>query len=208
MSCPPNYLWQSWLESSFPGYTAATEPGTAQSIAQDPTVKSVTDKAAPALQALNDKTAPALQSLNEQTAPALKALNEKATAATTAIQDSEIVQTVKRRATEGVETVKAKAREFEARTGVAVPQSIGGKEGASKAQTFSSPSGETIEKTSERESKPKQSAKKLNIKNTAIKFSLDQTLGAAVNNVLFIAGIGALRGKSLADIVASVQSVS
>ncbi|KAK4964339.1 hypothetical protein LTR66_012340 [Elasticomyces elasticus] len=38
--------------------------------------------------------------------------------------------------------------------------------------------------------------KKLNVANTAVKFALDQTLGAAFNTVLFIAGIGALRGHS------------
>jgi protein Mpv17 len=39
--------------------------------------------------------------------------------------------------------------------------------------------------------------KSLDIKNTAIKFALDQTLGAAVNTLLFIAGIDLLRGRSV-----------
>lgn len=47
--------------------------------------------------------------------------------------------------------------------------------------------------------------KKLNITNTAIKFSLDQTFGAAVNTVLFIAGIALLRGYSFATIQRDVQ---
>jgi len=40
------------------------------------------------------------------------------------------------------------------------------------------------------------SSKRLNKKNTVIKFLLDQTLGAVVNNLLFIAGIGLIRGKT------------
>ena len=219
LSCPPNYLWQSWLEATFPGYTAASDSGTAQSIANDPTVKSVTEKAGPALQALNEKTAPAIQAfndtagpawqaLNDKAGPALQSLNDTAVAATTAIQDSDVVQTVKRRATEGVETVKAKAKEFEARTGVNSTRSLGPQGGGAR-QTFSTPSGEAVEKkASQVEMKASSSAKKLNIKNTAIKFSLDQTLGAVFNNVLFIAGIGALRGESLIKIIANVRSVS
>ena len=67
ISCPPNYLWQSWLEKTYPGYTSPDEPGTATSIAQLPAVKSATDTAAPALQAINEKTAPTLQVLSEKT---------------------------------------------------------------------------------------------------------------------------------------------
>lgn len=233
MSCPPNWLWQQWLEASFPGYTLASEPGTADSLANDPTVKLVTDKAgpafqalnektAPALQALNDRTAPALQALNDKTAPALQALNDKATpalqalsdkasAATTAIQENEVVQIVKRRATEGVETVKSKAMEFEALT-AGKPNNLSPKSGSvTRAQTFSTPDGQTIEKRDDggapQQSQKAVGAKKLNIKNTAIKFSLDQTFGAVINNLLFIIGIGALRGRPVLDIAASVKSV-
>lgn len=39
--------------------------------------------------------------------------------------------------------------------------------------------------------------RKLSIKNTAAKFLLDQTFGAAVNTVLFIVGIALLQGRSL-----------
>jgi hypothetical protein len=43
----------------------------------------------------------------------------------------------------------------------------------------------------------KDTPKTLNIRNTAIKFFLDQTLGATVNTLLFIAGIDAMRGRSV-----------
>ena len=38
--------------------------------------------------------------------------------------------------------------------------------------------------------------KQLNIRNTATKFLLDQTVGAAVNTTMFIMGIAMLRGQS------------
>lgn len=174
------------------------------SITQDPRVKSVTEK-----------TGPALQSLNEKAGPALQTLNEKASAASTAIEETEVFQNVKRRATEGVETVKAKAQELEARSGVAFPKkSLSQTHGVVRAQTFSTPNGQAIEKTTadsdqvQPEGKVERDGKKLNIKNTAIKFALDQTLGAVINNAMFIAGISALRGKPLEQIVASVRSVS
>ncbi|KAF2172396.1 hypothetical protein M409DRAFT_17630 [Zasmidium cellare ATCC 36951] len=50
-----------------------------------------------------------------------------------------------------------------------------------------------------------KSPRKLSIKNTAIKFALDQTVGATFNTVLFIAGIGLIRGQSLALIQQDVQ---
>lgn len=49
--------------------------------------------------------------------------------------------------------------------------------------------------------------KKFNVRNTAIKFTLDQTLGAVVNTLLFIAGIGALQGKGGEEIYLSCQEV-
>lgn len=54
-------------------------------------------------------------------------------------------------------------------------------------------------------SKPREAVKKLNIKNTAIKFCLDQTVGAAVNTILFIAGIALMRGHSLESIQQDIQ---
>jgi hypothetical protein len=44
--------------------------------------------------------------------------------------------------------------------------------------------------------------------NAGIKFFLDQSLGAAANTLLFIAGMGFLRGESSAGIVEAVQQVS
>ena len=49
--------------------------------------------------------------------------------------------------------------------------------------------------------------KKLNLRNTAAKFALDQTLGAWVNTILFIAGVGALKGLRGQEIVEAVQNV-
>ncbi|KAL1311233.1 hypothetical protein AAFC00_001423 [Neodothiora populina] len=220
MSCPPNYLWQSWLEATFPGYTAASEHGTMDSIAQNAGVKQITDKTGPALQALNEKTAPALQSISDTTGPALQALNEKTapafqtisdqtSAAASATQDSEIVHQVRRRATEGVETVKAKAKEYEARAGL--NSAFTKASDLITPQTFSTPDGKIIEKAADGAVQPdtrSSTKKKLNVKNTAIKFSLDQTFGAIVNTVFFIAGIGALRGESLAYIASNVKNDS
>lgn len=45
----------------------------------------------------------------------------------------------------------------------------------------------------------------LNLKNTAIKFALDQTVGATFNTVLFIAGVALLRGQTWDVIQAKVQ---
>lgn len=50
--------------------------------------------------------------------------------------------------------------------------------------------------------------KKLHKGNTAVKFVLDQTLGAIINSYLFIAGIGALKGKATSTILADCQRVS
>ncbi|KAF2717459.1 hypothetical protein K431DRAFT_334029 [Polychaeton citri CBS 116435] len=41
---------------------------------------------------------------------------------------------------------------------------------------------------------------KLNVKNTAVKFALDQSLGAAVNTIMFIAGMGLIAGEPLQQI--------
>lgn len=212
MSCPPNYLWQAWLEATFPGYTPASESGTADSIANHPTVKNATDRAGPAIQALNEKATPAVRAINEKAAPAMRAINEKASAASTAIQDNEVIQGVKRRATDGLETVKAKARGIDARTGISSKASASVGELMTPARKFSTPDGQIIEKPDEDEvqagDKPAGSVKKLNIKNTAIKFSLDQTFGAVVNNVLFITSIGALRGEPSGQIITDVRTVS
>ena len=46
------------------------------------------------------------------------------------------------------------------------------------------------------------------VKNTAIKFFIDQTVGATVNTLLFIVGMGALKGFSGEEIVGAVKEVS
>ncbi|KAK3069881.1 hypothetical protein LTR53_011443 [Teratosphaeriaceae sp. CCFEE 6253] len=92
LACPPNYLWQKWLEGQFPGYT--------QKLSSTPTPQ-------------KEKR----EEMSEKSVPSNPA------------------------------TAAAKAE------------------------------------------------KKLNITNTLIKFALDQTLGAAANTVLFIAGIALLRGQ-------------
>ncbi|KAK1060476.1 hypothetical protein LTR74_011822 [Friedmanniomyces endolithicus] len=51
----------------------------------------------------------------------------------------------------------------------------------------------------------RKAKRKLNAVNTCIKFLLDQTLGAAVNTVIFIAGIALLRGASLDSLGQKVQ---
>jgi len=43
---------------------------------------------------------------------------------------------------------------------------------------------------------PQKAKKQLSIRNTIIKFLLDQTIGAAVNTVMFIMGIAMLRGQN------------
>lgn len=47
----------------------------------------------------------------------------------------------------------------------------------------------------------------LSITNTAIKFFLDQSLGCWVNTFLFIAVMGAMKGKSVDTIIFSLKNV-
>lgn len=51
-------------------------------------------------------------------------------------------------------------------------------------------------------------AKQLNIRNTAIKFLLDQTVGSLFNTVVFIAGIAALQGETGEVVLERVWNVS
>nr|POE59344.1 protein sym1 [Quercus suber] len=53
---------------------------------------------------------------------------------------------------------------------------------------------------------PTKSKKSLNIRNTASKFLLDQTFGAAVNTVLFIAVLALFRGESWGGVAEEVKS--
>lgn len=48
----------------------------------------------------------------------------------------------------------------------------------------------------------------LNVGNTIKKLALDQTVGATVNTVLFMAVIGALKGLGGGDIVDAIKQVS
>lgn len=112
ISCPPNYLWQTWLEASFPGYAESLSSSEKEKLMDDTVVgKSTT----------TSSEKPGLRSRN-------------------------------------------------------------GEKGAITAA--SSPS-------------PDKVKKKLSIRNTIVKFLLDQSIGAAVNTVMFIMGIAMLRGQSL-----------
>jgi hypothetical protein len=192
ISCPPNYLWQSWMESTFPGYTSPDDAGTVASIAQQPQVKAALDAAAPTLQRIDETAAPVLQ---------------KASAATTALADSDTVKNARRRASEGVDTVKAKAKELEARAGI--NQSPLAKP-PTRAQTFSTHDGQAVEKkidTTFAQPPASSNPKALSIKNTAIKFALDQTFGAVINNAMFIVGIAFLKGQSLDTALSALRTV-
>ena len=109
LSCPPNYLWQTWLEAAFPGYT--------DSLSADEKEK------------LIDETVTGRSTATDKTG--LRSRDEKKATLT----------------------------------------------------TESAPS-------------PQKAKKQLSIRNTATKFLLDQSIGAAVNTVMFIMGIAMLRGQS------------
>jgi hypothetical protein len=192
ISCPPNYLWQSWMESTFPGYTSPDDAGTVESLAQQPQVKAALDAAAPTLQRIEETAAPVMQ---------------KASAATTALSDSDIVKNARRRASEGVDAVKAKAKELEARAGInQAPMA----ETPTRSQTFSTSDGQAVEKkidTTFAQPPASSKPKALSIKNTAIKFALDQTFGAAANNALFIVGIAFLKGQSVDTALSALHTV-
>ncbi|KAK5115044.1 hypothetical protein LTR62_001741 [Meristemomyces frigidus] len=126
LSCPPNYLWQSWLEGQFPGYATSLPPLEKEALVDDATTGSNTGT------------------------------------------DSNSNASKRGKSTGGAMTEKT---------------------------TPSSPT-QIVTKAK----------KTLNLRNTAIKFSLDQTLGAAANTILFIAGIALLRGHSLDSIYSDLQT--
>ncbi|TID16014.1 integral membrane protein [Venturia nashicola] len=66
---------------------------------------------------------------------------------------------------------------------------------------------EVPNKTDEK-AKALQRKKVFSVKNTLIKFALDQTLGAAVNIPLFIVIIGVVKGRSMNTITNNVKAVS
>ncbi|GAB7363211.1 hypothetical protein MBLNU230_g3493t1 [Neophaeotheca triangularis] len=116
MACPPNFLWQGWLEAQFPGYTSELSPTQKERLVDD--------------------------------------------------------------------TVRGGSTATDSKNSNGSTRKRGKETDAAMTSTSTDPN-------------PVQAKKKLNIKNTGIKFALDQTLGAGVNTVMFIAGIGLLRGKSL-----------
>jgi len=192
LNTPPNVLWQSWLENTYPGYTSPEESGTADSIAKHPSVQDAREKAAPVVQSINEKTS----------------------AATTAITENETIKGITRRATEGVDKVKSNAAEIIARTSDLVRNQTTKMGSPKRAMTFSTPDGQVLEKPAGSGSDNQlqddvgvksDNQKKLNIKNTAIKFGLDQTIGALVNTVVFIAGMAALRGQGLEQMWIEIQ---
>lgn len=54
----------------------------------------------------------------------------------------------------------------------------------------------------------KRETKKLHVRNTLIKLVLDQSVGAAVNTIAFIATMGSLRGQSRGEVFEAVARVS
>lgn len=117
LCCPPNFLWQSWLEGRFPGYADKLSQREQEQLVDDVVT--------------GQSSSPCLTS--EKT----KAMTTESTTPKNAM-------------------IKAKNQ--------------------------------------------------LNVTNTAIKFALDQTFGAAVNTVLFIAGIALLRGHSFPSIQDDVRN--
>ncbi|KAI6907598.1 hypothetical protein KC318_g4790 [Hortaea werneckii] len=122
LACPPNFLWQSWLEGQFPGYTDALAPTEKERLVDD-------------------------------------AVSGKASGARSSERDPD--QVAKRTSN----------KDSGAMTGQSVTAD------------------------------PKKASKKLNKKNTLIKFSLDQTIGAGVNTVLFLIGLPLLRGQTDLEIL-------
>lgn len=113
ISCPPNFLWQTWLETAFPGYSKDMSP--------------------------QEKG---------------KLVDEKVGGHSTATDSAD---------------TNLRGRNSEKKQSSPTPDS------APKAQ---------------------EGKQQFSILNTAIKFLLDQSVGAAVNTVLFIMGIAKLRGQS------------
>jgi len=173
IACPPNVIWQTFLENTFPGYTAPNSPGT-----------------------LDEKTN---QEISEKTAEFTKPLEEKIEATSSAINDNETVKELKRRATSGLNAAKTTVNEIdEMAQKAASNMNLPGMKKDGQAIT-SNPGPGNVSKTDT------TSSKRLNVRNTAIKFALDQTIGAVFNTVLFIAGMGLLKGQSFALVTEAVK---
>ena len=207
LSCPPNVLWQSWLEETFPGYTSPSEFGTVD----DKTEQEISEKAAAIARPIEEKASALARPLEEQAAALVKPLEEKAAAASSAIAENDTVKAIKRRATEGMDIVKNKAREIDERISPALPRKATADAKAVTANTTPQQSAEkeddSIAVTPTAVDSKAAPAKKLNIKNTAIKFSLDQSIGALVNTILFIGGMQLLKGAPLVQALAAVRRV-
>jgi len=217
LACPPNVLWQSWLERTFPGYTVGTVPGTIdeQTSKQiEEASKQISEKTAAATQTLedeavaaskqiSDKAAPVARALEEKAAPVTRVLEEKAAAASSAINDNQTVQEFKRRASDGLDKVRSTVKEIDglARRATA---NASAKAGFSPAQNTQI----GVAASAKADYGNATTDKRLNVRNTAIKFALDQTLGAVINTILFIAGMGMLRGAPTEQITTSVKRAS
>ncbi|TKA70407.1 hypothetical protein B0A49_05118 [Cryomyces minteri] len=201
LTCPPNFLWQQWLEDSFPGYTHASEPGTTKSIAERPAIKDINEKAHAVYETASEKTSAAVNAAADH--PAIKSVARSATDTVNTIADKAsqyggTLYDLKRRRTTAIEKsgtngFPERVQIFSAANGAPVKRAI-----------VTTPNGVVIEKESSR-TKPKEQ-KKLNVRNTATKFALDQTVGAMVNTLLFIIGIGALRGNNGSQIMAAIRT--
>ena len=121
LSCPPNYLWQSWLEASFPGYSDSLTPREKEKLVDDTVTGHSSSTATPPKDSL-------------------RARDEKQAALTS---DS-------------------------------APQ-------------------------------PAKAKQQLSVRNTVIKFLLDQSVGSVANTVMFIMGTAMLRGRSWEQSVAATR---
>ncbi|KAL9081160.1 MAG: hypothetical protein Q9157_000251 [Trypethelium eluteriae] len=132
LSTPPNFLWQEWLEDTFPGHTPDTT-----------------------------------------SAPSTKAKQEP----------------------------KEITRVFTTSSGEVIEKKI-------LSRPPSPSAAEETKRLSTIESRTNSPSSKLNIRNTACKFLLDQTVGALLNTIGFIAGLGALKGKNGEQISAAIKNES
>ena len=137
LACPPNFLWQKWLERRWPGYTYARN-----------NERSEDDKGIP--------------------------LGGSST-----------------------------ATDFLGANGIVKERE--------RATAMFKGSAPTMQSTGYTDSDKSRSSlatgkgkRKLNVKNTATKFALDQTVGAAANTIMFLAGIALIRAHSLAYAVQQV----
>ena len=112
---------------------------------------------------------------------------------------------------------------FPGQTSPASLSAASGQEPSEIKRVFTTSSGEVIERTilsrpstpsaiegkkgpSLLDANPKHSSGRLNVRNTACKFLLDQTIGATLNTVGFIAGMGALQGKNGHQITHAIKN--